>query len=393
MKLSARVRGLTLSSTFAVSNRVAEMRREGIDVIGFGLGEPDFDTPDHIKRAAIEAILAGQTKYARPPSGIPAARAAIREKFRRDNGLTYADDQVMTTVGAKEGLSLAMRAVLDPGDEAIIPLPYWVSYPTMVETTGATPVFVPTRPEDHFRMSPEVLAAKISPRTRLLVLNYPNNPAGSTYTESALREIAAVISGRDIVVVCDELYDRLLFAGRRHVSFASLSEETYANTVTVNAASKAYAMTGWRAGFAGGPAEIITAMSRLQTQTTTGVATFTQIALAAALDGPQDCVRQMREQFEQRAQVMHAGLVRLRGVSCQAPEGGFFMFPHVAENYERLGVADSHGFVRRLLEEAHVATIPGASFGCDEHVRFSCACSMENIHEGLRRLERLLGTR
>ena len=346
---------------------------------------------EHIKQAAIEAITNGQTKYPKPPSGIPIAREAIREKFRRDNGLTYENNQVMTTIGGKEGLSLAVQSLLEPGDEGLVPIPYWVSYPKMVEIAGATPVLIPTDRRERFRMSPAALEQAITDRTRVLLLNYPNNPAGSSYDEAELRALADVLSGRDIIVISDEMYDRLMFDGRRHLSFAAISDETYAKTVTINAASKSYAMTGWRAGYAGGPAEIISAMSRLQSQTTTGVATFTQHALATALTGPQECVEEMRREYEQRTKIMLAGLSRLKDVTCEEPEGSFFLFPHVAHTYQRLGVSDSLGFVAKLLEEAHVAAIPGSAFGCDEHVRVSSACSRESIEEGLHRLEKLLG--
>lgn len=391
MRLSARAKGIKISSTLAIANRTAELRAQGVDVLSFGMGEPDFGTPDHVCRAGIDAINAGHTGYAKPASGIAVVREAICERFQRVHGVTYTPKQVMTTVGGKEGVALALQALLGPGDEAIVHVPYWVSYPQMVFLSGATMVPLLTTWEDGFRIRPEQLAGAISERTRVLLLNYPSNPAGTTYGEAELRALAKVLAPHDITVVSDEMYDEIVFDGHEHVAFAALSREMYERTVTINAGSKTYAMTGWRAGYAAGPAELIGAMARLQSQTTTGVATFTQYALAAALTGPQACVAERRAEFQERGKRMVGRLSAMKDVQCVAPEGAFYCFPHVAGTYARLGVGNSIEFVEKLIDECRVAVIPGEGFGADEHVRISFSCSAEQIDKGMDRLEKLLG--
>ncbi|MFQ5430114.1 MAG: pyridoxal phosphate-dependent aminotransferase [Phycisphaerae bacterium] len=394
MRLSARSQNLTESATLAVSSRAAAMRREGIDVIGFGAGEPDFDTPAHITQAAKDALDAGHTRYARPPSGIPEARQAVCEKFRRENGLHYRPDQTMITVGAKEALALAFAAVLDPGDEVLLPVPYWVSFPEQIRLAGG--VVVPIEPDDpaDLRLRPERIAAAVTDKTRVLLFNSPSNPGGFAYDPGEVRAIAAAISGRDLLVFSDEMYDRIRFGTRRdHLSFAAVGDEWFEKTVTFNAASKSYAMTGWRIGYAAGPKPVIQAMARIQSHTTSGTATFIQHALVAALTGDQSRVEGMRAAFERRGQHMHARLNVLRGITCAAPSGGFFCFPDVSGAYRDLGVSGSAAFCETVLEKAHVALVPGAAFGADRHVRLSFALDMETMDRGLDRLETLLGRR
>jgi aspartate aminotransferase len=391
MHLSSRARRVTTSGTLAIGNRVAELRAQGIDVINLGKGEPDFATPAHIVEACCQALHDGQTFYPKPGSGIPAARKAIRERFERVNGLSYAAEQVMATAGGKEAIALAMECVLDPGDEVVFAAPYWTSYPQLASLNEARAVVIPTNMESGFKIRPEQLAEAVTDRTALVIFNYPSNPTGATYSESELRALAEVLAPYELIVVSDEIYDEFVFNNHRHVSFAALDEAMYERTITVNAASKPYAMTGWRAGYAAGPKELISGMARLQSQTTTGVATFTQHALAAALAGQQDCVRQMREQCDRSRRRMLERLGRLKGVSFVEPVGAFYCFPRVAETYARLGVSNSVEFTNLLIEKARVAVVPGEAFGCDENVRMSFACSTEELDKALDRIEQVVG--
>ncbi len=390
MKLAQRVINLAESATLAVSSQAAKLRAEGVDVIGFGAGEPDFDTPDHIKQAAISAIQEGQTKYPKPASGLPATRKAICAKFLRQNALSYKTDEVMVTSGGKMAIYLLTHAVLDPGDEVVIPKPYWVSYPEIVKLAGGVPVF-PVGPTDNdYKLSPDILADSITDRTRMVILNSPSNPSGVTYHPDELKALATVLQDRDLVVISDEIYDQLLYHGQETISYAAINEKTYAQTVTLNAASKTYSMTGWRLGYAGGPAEIIKAMKKLQTQSTSGAATFNQVALATALNEDQSAVDTMRRAFEQRGQHMFDRLSSYTGVQCARPTGAFYCFPDVSGTYSKLDVSGSIEFSSKLLDQAGVAVVPGIAFGMDEHVRFSFATSMENIDEGLNRFEKFV---
>jgi aspartate aminotransferase len=389
-RLSQRANALAESATLAVSAKAAELKAKGIDVVSFGAGEPDFDTPVHIRQAAKEALDAGYTRYASPSSGIPALKKAICAKLKRDNHLDYTAQQVVVTVGGKEALYLAFQALLDPGDEVIIPAPYWVSYPEQVTLSGGTSVIVRGRESNGFKLTPGEIAAVLTDRTRVVVLNYPSNPGGFTYSPDELRALAEVLSRRDVIVFSDEMYERLVFGGQQFLSYAAISERTYNQTVTFNAGSKTYAMTGWRIGYAAGPVPIIKAMAKIQSQTTSGATTFCQHALIKALEGDPSCVEQMRQEFERRANHMYERLNALPGVSCVRPTGAFYAFPNVSETYGKLGVKGSLEFAAKALEEAHVAVVPGEAFGCDENVRLSFATSMEQIDKGLDRLAGLL---
>jgi aspartate aminotransferase len=355
-------------------------------------GEPDFDTPDHIKQTAITAILQGRTKYPKPASGLPEAKAAVCEKLRRENGLEYDPSQIIITAGAKNAVQMTFVSVLDPGDEVILPVPYWVSYPEQVKLAGGVPVFVHGDEAHGLECTVDQLEAAVTERTRMLVLNSPNNPGGFTYSPHKIQQIAEFLEGRDILVLSDEIYDRLTYGGVQHTSIAGSSPDAYGKTVTVGGGSKTYAMTGWRIGFAAGPTPIIAAMAKIQTQRTSGAATFTQIALAEALVGDQAPVERMRGAFEERASHMYERLVALPGVTCVKPSGAFYCFPNVAGAYEALGVSGSVEFANKLLQDAHVAVVPGVAFGNDAHVRLSFATGMEQIDEGLARIERLLQT-
>ncbi len=391
MKLSDRVLNLAESATMAVSGRAAALRREGTDIISFGAGEPDFDTPDHIKHAAIEALRGGATKYATPASGILPLKEAVVGKLRRENGLEYdAASQVIVTVGGKEGLSLAFAALVDEGDEVIIPAPYWVSYPEQVGLNGGVPVYVQGDVDNSFKITPAQLESAITPKTKAFVFNSPSNPGGFLYAPEEVDALAAVLEGREIVVISDEMYDRIIFGGREFKSYAAVSEHAYEHTITFNAGSKTYSMTGWRVGYAAGPAAIIKGMAKIQSQTTSGTFTFGQHALVAALNGDQACVEEMRQEFERRAAHIHQRLNALGGVACPEPAGAFYVFPDVSGTFAKLGVGGSIEFAQRLLEEAHVAVVPGEAFGVASAVRLSFATSMENIDKGLDRITEFL---
>jgi len=390
MKLSQRVQALAESETLAVTAKAAAMRAEGIDVISFGAGEPDFDTPENVKAAAIRALHEGQTKYPKPASGLPAAKQAVCAKFQRENALTYAPAQVIVTAGGKMGCALAIQALVDPGDEVIIPSPYWVSYPEMVKLAGGRSVFIEGDERNDFKITPKQLAGAMTSRTRMFIFNSPSNPCGCTYSPEEVRALADVITGKDLVVLSDEIYDRLVYGSTKFLSFAATSPAAYAQTLTLNGGSKTYSMTGWRIGYVAGPQPIIQAMAKLQSQATSGACTFVQLGLTEALSGPQEDAERMRVEFSRRADRIHQRLTALPGVTCRRPTGAFYAFPNVAGVYSRLGVRGSNEFAAKVLEQAAVAVVPGAAFGSDAHVRMSFACSMEQIDAGLDRLARLL---
>ncbi len=390
MKLAERVRNLAESATLAVTAKAARMKADGIDVVSFGAGEPDFDTPQHIKDAGIAAIQAGHTKYSKPASGIPAAKRAVCEKLARENSLHYTPNQVIITASGKMACYLVMSSLIDPGDEVIIPAPYWVSYPEIAKLVGGVPVTVAGRESNDFKLTPADLKPVLSNRTKLFVLTSPSNPSGVTYSPDELRALADVLHEYDLFVMSDEIYDRLVYDGQECSSYAAVSEQAYAHAITVNAVSKTYAMTGWRTGYAAGPAEVINAMSKLQTQSTSGAVTFNQHALVEALTGDQAPVEQMRLEFQKRGRHMYERLIAIPGVRCPKPTGAFYCFPNLSETYSKLGVAGSLEFAELLLEEARVAVVPGIAFGLDGHARLSFAASMEQIDEGLTRIEAYL---
>ncbi len=390
MKLSERALNLAESATMAVSGRAAQLRREGKDIVSFGAGEPDFDTPDHIKQAAIDALNGGATKYATPSSGIIPLKEAVAAKLARENALDYAPSQVIVTVGGKEALYLAFATLLDEGDEVIIPAPYWVSYPEQAALCGGVPVHVLGDVDNSFKITPAQLESAITPRTKAFVFNSPSNPGGFLYTPAEVDALAAVLEGKDIVVFSDEMYDRIIFGDDSFKSYATASAHAYDHTITFNAGSKTYAMTGWRVGYAAGPADIIKGMAKIQTQTTSGTFTFGQHGLVAALNGDQACVEEMRQEFESRAEHIHARLNALEGVTCPRPAGAFYVFPDVSGTFAKLGVSGSIEFAQRLLEDSHVAVVPGEAFGVDSGVRLSFATSTEMIDKGLDSLEKFL---
>jgi aspartate aminotransferase len=386
MKLARRVVELEESATLAVTAKAAKMKASGIDVISFGAGEPDFDTPEYIRKAAIDALNAGQTKYPKPAHGLPQTRQAICDKLKRLNHLEYTPEQIIVTSGGKDAAYLAIHALIDPGDEVVIPAPYWVSYPEMVKLAGGIPVYV-AGPEEHdYKLTPDRLKPVLSNRTKMFIFNSPSNPSGVTYDPDEVKALAKVLDERDVIVFSDEIYDQLLYNGQETLSFAAASRRAYEKTITANSASKTYAMPGWRLGYAAGPVEVIKSMAKVQSQSTSGAATFSQVALAAAVSSDQSDVERMRVEFERRGRYMWERLTAMPGVRCPRPTGAFYCFPNVSAAYARLSVRGSGEFAERLLEKAQVAVVPGAPFGMDAHIRLSFAMGMTEIQKGLDRI-------
>jgi aspartate aminotransferase len=381
MEISERAAQLTPSLTLSIDSKAKAMKSEGIDVCGFGAGEPDFDTPEHIKAAAIEALQAGFTKYT-PSAGIPELRAAIAEKFAADNGLTYRAGQVVVSNGAKHSCYNAILATCQPGDEVIIPAPYWVSYPDMVRLVGAEPVIVPTMERNNWKMRAEDFENAMTPRTKMLIMNSPCNPTGSVYTREELEAIVEVASGEDIYILSDEIYEKLVYDDAKHVSIASLSKEAYDLTITVNGFSKSYAMTGWRLGYLAAPEAVAKAVDSIQSHTTANPSSFSQRGALAALKGDQQAVADMREEFDMRRNYMIDRLSKIQNVTAVKPQGAFY----VLVNISQLGLT-SQNFADRLLSKANVAVVPGAAFGDDRTIRFSYATSIDIIKKGLDRFQ------
>jgi aspartate aminotransferase len=390
--LADRLKTLAPSSTLAVQAKARELRARGVDVISFGAGEPDFDTPERIKAAAVEAMRRGQTKYTEV-GGILELRAAVCAKLRRDNGLAYEPAEVLVSVGAKHTLFNVVVALINPGDEVLVPSPFWVSYPEQVRLLGGVPVEVPMAESTGFDLDPARLAAAVTPRTRLVVLNSPNNPTGAVFSPAALEAVARLAVERGLWVVSDECYEALTFEGR-HVSIASFGPEIKARTIVVNTCSKAYAMTGWRIGYAAGPRELIRAMTDAQSQVTSNPCSIAQWAAVEALTGPQDDVATMAGEFDRRRRLIVDGLNALPGVRCVMPRGAFYAFANVSGLFGRtwrrdqgaLPLKSSLDVTAFLLEEARVAVVPGKDFGSDAHVRLSYATSDALIREGLARM-------
>ncbi|MGO0122863.1 pyridoxal phosphate-dependent aminotransferase [Desulfothermobacter acidiphilus] len=388
-KLAARAQQLSPSPTLAVDARAKELQQRGEKVINFGAGEPDFDTPEHIKEAARRAIDEGYTKYT-PVAGLWLLRQAISEKLYRDNGLSYTPEEIVVSCGAKHSLYNALQVLLNPGDEAIIPVPYWTSYPEQVKLAGGKPVLVPALESDGFKLSSENLQAAITPRTRVLILNSPGNPTGAVYRRQELERLAEVALAADLWIISDEIYEKLIYDGEEHVSIASLAPEIKERTVVVNGVSKAYAMTGWRIGYAAANREVVKAMVNLQSHSTSNPTAVAQMAALAALTGPQEPVEEMRCSFQRRRDLIWQGLNSLPGVRCSRPAGAFYVFPDVSQLLGgRLGgrqVTTAADLALALLDEARVAVVAGAAFGDDRYLRFSYALGEEDLIEGLQRL-------
>ena len=393
MAVSRRVQRVKPSPTLAVTARAARLKAEGKDVIGLGAGEPDFDTPEHIGQAGIDAIKGGFTRYTNV-EGIDELKDAIIAKFLRDNGLRYERSQVMASSGAKQTIYNLCMAVLDPGDEAVIPAPYWVSYPDMVLLADGLPVMPLAGYAQGYKITPRQLAAAITPKTRLVLLNSPCNPTGAAYSRAELKALGEVLLAHPrIVIGTDDMYEKIYWGAEPFCSLVTAVPELYARTVTINGVSKAYAMTGWRIGYCGGPKELIAAMSTIQGQSTSNPSSISQKAAAAALKGDQECVAKMNEAFKARRDFVVRALNSVPGVSCLPGEGTFYAFAEVSRAIASIGCRDDNEFAEMLLNDAGVAVVPGSGFGAPGHVRLSFACSMQTLEKALDRIARFLVTR
>jgi aspartate aminotransferase len=379
MDLAHRTREVKPSVTLAISAKAKAMEAEGIDVCSFSAGEPDFDTPEHIKAAAAAALAGGKTKYG-AASGEPALREAIAHKLRSDNQLDYQAANILVTNGGKHSLFNLMMALLNPGDEVLIPTPFWLSYPEMVRLADGVPVIVPT--DSSYKLTPAQLDQYVTPRTKLLVLNSPSNPSGIVYSPSELQELAQAIVRHDLWVVSDEIYEKIVYGDARHVSIGSFGPEIAARTIVSSGFAKAYSMTGWRVGYLAAPLELIKAASTIQGHSTSNVCTFAQYGALAALQGPQDCVEEMRSAFSLRRNFVLDCLSAIPGLDCAKPDGAFYVFV----NLSKTGLS-SLAFCQQLLDRRQVAAIPGLPFGADDHIRLSYATDMQTLEKGLERLQ------
>ena len=393
VSLSQRVQKVKPSPTLAVTARAAKLKAEGKDIIGLGAGEPDFDTPAHIAEAGIDAIRKGITRYT-AVDGTVELKDAIVAKFRRENALTYDRGQIIVSSGAKQTCFNVCAAVLDPGDECLIPAPYWVSYPDMALLADGVPVSLYAGPEQGYKITPAQLAAAITPRSKLLFMNSPSNPTGAAYTKAELQALGAVLAAHPrIVIASDEMYEHIYWAPEPFTSFAAANPHLYDRTVTINGVSKAYAMTGWRIGYCGAPRELTAAMSTVQGQSTSNASSISQRAATVALNGDQSCVAAMNRAFKERHDYVVAALNAMPGVSCRPGAGTFYAFANVAGAMRALGIADDNAFAEYLLIEGGVAVVPGSGFGAPGHMRISFACSLQTLEEAMRRIERALGAK
>ncbi|MGA2222462.1 MAG: pyridoxal phosphate-dependent aminotransferase [Verrucomicrobiia bacterium] len=379
-QLAQRATTLTPSLTLAIDAKAKKMQADGIDVCGFGAGEPDFDTPQHIKDAAAKALADGFTKYT-PSSGIPELRAAIAEKLKNDNGLDYKPSQIIVNCGAKHSCYNAILATCQAGDEVIIPAPYWLSYPEMVKLADATPVIVQTSEANGFKITPDEFHEAMTPATKLIIINSPGNPTGSVYAREELQALSEVALEEEILILSDEVYEKITYDNTQHVSFASLGNEVYDLTMTVNGFSKTYAMTGWRLGYIAAPEPIAAAIDSIQSHSTSNPTSFAQKGALAGLKGDQSFIDDMVKAFAERRAYMYDKLTSIPGVTCVKPMGAFYMLPNISS----FGL-NSTNFCTKLLEQQKVAAVPGVAFGADACMRLSYACSMENIQKGLDRV-------
>jgi aspartate aminotransferase len=390
LQLSDRVQNIKPSPTLAVTNRAAELRAEGKDIIGLGAGEPDFDTPKHIKDAAIAALDKGFTKYT-AVDGTPSLKKAIIDKFQRDNGLSYQPNQILVSCGGKQSFFNMALALLNAGDEVVIPAPYWVSYPDMVRIAEGTPVIVETEQSNRFKMTAAQLEAAITPKTKLVVLNSPSNPSGVAYTEGELKELAAVLlKFPNVLIATDDMYEHILWAKGGFHNIVTVCPELYDRTVVMNGVSKAYSMTGWRIGYIGGPEVLVKAMKKIQSQSTSNPTSISQYAAEAALNGSQDCIQEMLSAFKVRHDYLIKALNELPGVECIESDGTFYAFPSFKGAMKATGCETDVEFAEKMLMEAEVALVPGSAFGTPGHMRLSYATSMENLETAISRLAKAL---
>ncbi|HAB05249.1 pyridoxal phosphate-dependent aminotransferase [Alloalcanivorax venustensis] len=391
INLSDRVQRIKPSPTLAITSKAAELRAQGKDIIGLGAGEPDFDTPDHIKQAAIEAINAGKTKYT-PVDGTPGLKKAVIDKFKRENGLDYEAGQILVSSGGKQSFFNMALALLNDGDEAIIPAPYWVSYPDMVKVAGGVPVILETDLDSRFKITPQQLEQAITPKTRLFVINSPSNPSGMAYSKEELAALGEVLKKHpDIVIATDDMYEHILWTGQPFVNIVNACPELYDRTVVMNGVSKAYSMTGWRIGYAGGPQKLIAAMKKVQSQSTSNPASISQAAAEAALSGDQQCVKDMVKAFKERHDYVVDALNKLPGVTCAPGDGTFYAFPDFSGAIADMdGVESCTDLAAQLLETAEVALVPGSAFGAPGCLRLSFAVGMDTLVEAISRIEKAL---
>lgn len=389
MKLAQRVSALTPSTTLAITAKAKELKEQGHDVIGLGAGEPDFNTPQYIIDAAVRSMEEGHTKYT-PSGGLPALKKAVIEKFKEDQGLDYAPSEIIVGTGAKHILYTLFQALLDEADEVIIPTPYWVSYPEQVKLAGGEPVYVEGLESNDFKITAEQLEAVITPKTKAVIINSPSNPTGSLYSKEELKQLGDVCLKHDILIVSDEIYEKLVYGEVTHTSIAEVSDELKRQTVVVNGVSKSHSMTGWRIGYAAGPAELIKAMTNLASHSTSNPTTSAQYGAIAAYTEDDGSVEVMRSAFEDRLNKVYEKLVAIPGVSCVKPKGAFYLFPNVSEAAKLNGYDDVDKWVEALLAEEKVALVPGSGFGAPHNVRLSYATSLEALEEALIRIERFV---
>lgn len=392
MELAKRVKTLTPSATLAITALANELKSKGIDVIGLGVGEPDFNTPQYIIEAAYQALKEGKTKYT-PSGGLSELKQAIIDKFIKDQGLTYEPSEIIVTDGAKHALYLLFQTIINEGDEVIIPAPYWVSYPEQVKLAGGVPVIVKTDEVNKFKLSPEQLRRAITNKTKVLIINSPSNPTGMTYSREELAALGDICLEHDILIVSDEIYEKLIYGQIQHISIAQLSEKLKAQTVIINGVSKSHAMTGWRIGYAAGSSEIIKKMTSLASQSTSNPATPSQYAAIAAYRGDQNTVAEMKKKFESRLNLFYDKLVGIPGFSCVKPQGAFYLFPNVKEAAKLTGFDTVDDFAKALLSEAHVAVVPGTGFGSPDNIRLSYATSEDLLIEAANRIKHFVETK
>ncbi|AGY77620.1 pyridoxal phosphate-dependent aminotransferase [Clostridium autoethanogenum] len=393
MILSKKAEKIQPSITLAITAEAKRMKSEGIDVIGFGAGEPDFNTPENIQEAAIESMKKGCTKYT-PASGISELKEAIVKKFKKDNGLSYNTNQIIISTGAKQCLSNTFLATLNPGDEVIIPTPYWVSYPELVKLADGVPVFADTKEEDGFKYTLETLEKAYTKNTKMILLNSPNNPTGTIYSKEELEVIANFAKEKDLLILSDEIYEKLIYGTNAHISIASLSEDAYNRTIVINGVSKTYAMTGWRIGYAAANKDIIKVMSNVQSHTTGNPNSIAQYAAVAALNGKDTQIKSMVSEFKNRRDCMVSKIDKMKNVSCLNPEGAFYVMLNISNLFGKtidgVVINNSLEFSQKLLEKEKVAVIPGLGFGLDGYIRLSYATSMENIQNGMDRIDKFI---
>ncbi|MFZ7943066.1 MULTISPECIES: pyridoxal phosphate-dependent aminotransferase [Bacillaceae] len=389
MRLANRVMALTPSTTLAITAKANELKAQGENVIGLGAGEPDFNTPQYILDAATQSMNAGHTKYT-PSAGLPALKQAIIKKFEQDQGLTYKLNEIIVGNGAKHVLYTLFQVLLNDGDEVIIPTPYWVSYPEQVKLAGGIPVYIEGQEQNQFKVSPEQLKQAITSKTKAVIINSPSNPTGVLYTAEELLELGKICLEKDILIVSDEIYEKLVYFGAKHVSIAELSPELKEQTIVINGVSKSHSMTGWRIGYAAGNKQLVEAMTNLASHSTSNPTTTAQYAAIAAYNGPQEPVEEMRLAFENRLEIIYDKLVAIPGFTCVKPQGAFYLYPNVKQAAEMTGFKQVDDFVEALLVKAKVAVIPGSGFGTPDNIRLSYATSLENLEEAVSRIHQFV---